>query len=83
MRLCVRPSVPKRVIIRGPSCRTFSGQQFWQLRNIRRNPPHLIAPVNCCRLFAGRTALFHMLRKGEVGDNWRSAAKLLSKDEKD
>jgi hypothetical protein len=67
MRLCVRPSVPKRVIIRGPSCRTFSGQQFWQLRNIRRNPPHLIAPVNCCRLFAGRTADNTLLTTVKIG----------------
>jgi hypothetical protein len=49
MRLCMRPSVPKRVIIRGPSCRTFSGQQFWQLRNI---PPQSAAPHRASNLTA-------------------------------
>jgi hypothetical protein len=38
MRLCMRPSVPKRVIIRRPSCRTFSGQQLRQLGDVHRPP---------------------------------------------
>jgi hypothetical protein len=53
----MRPSVPKRVIIRGPSYRTLSGQQFWQLRNIRRNPPRLVFGEQLGRLSSARLIL--------------------------
>ena len=33
---------PFWVIVGGPSCRAFSGQQFCQLRDVGRNPPRLV-----------------------------------------
>jgi hypothetical protein len=44
-----------------------SSPQKMQLGDVGRNPLRLIVPVNCCRLFAGRTADNTLLTIVKIG----------------